>query len=90
MEGAFSLDTPVPPLSVLGGVQLGFRGAPRSAWTLDAGITRNVMGKFRAQDEQDYDVLRVHLMAGFKFGFIDRKSNISAKSNEQGAERNGQ
>jgi hypothetical protein len=73
LEGALSLDEPVPLLSVIGGIQLGLRGAPQSAWVLDTGITRNLIGTFRAYNGADHDVIRIHLMFGFKFGFKDRK-----------------
>jgi hypothetical protein len=80
IEGAFTLDTPVPPLSVIGGIQLGFRGAPRSAWVLDAGVTRNLFGSFTDFLGEKHNVLRVHLLVGFKFGFKDRESKEEAAS----------
>jgi hypothetical protein len=68
----------VPPLWLIAGMQMGFRGAEKGAWVLDVGVTQNILGLFRAENTQDYNLLRFHLLAGFKFGFIDRKT----KSNE--------
>jgi hypothetical protein len=73
VEYAVPLGSPVPPLSVLGGFQLGTRGAPQSAWTIDFGITRNLMGNFEAENGQNYNLMRLHVLGGFKFGFKDRK-----------------
>jgi hypothetical protein len=74
VEYALSLgDVTIPPLWVTAGFQLGVRGAPQSAWTMDFGITRNLNSMFSAENGVNYDMLRFHLLAGFKFGFIDRK-----------------
>jgi hypothetical protein len=73
VEGAYSLGPPVPLLSGIAGIQLGLRAAPQSAWVVDAGFTRNFMGEFRARNNSLNDVIRMHLMFGFKFGFRDRK-----------------
>jgi hypothetical protein len=74
MEGTMSLNnSPVPLLSALGGIQLGVRGAPQSAWVIDIGATKNVLGTFQGTNGDNYNMLTVHLLAGFKFGFIDRK-----------------
>jgi hypothetical protein len=73
MEYGQGLNISVPPLSVLGGFQLGFRGAPLSAWVLDAGFTQYISGTFRAGNTGEYTLRRFHLLAGFKFGFRDRK-----------------
>jgi hypothetical protein len=73
LEGAVSFNGPVPLLSAIAGVQLGFRGAPKSAWVLDAGVTRSLLGSFEDYWGVEHDVLRIHLLVGFKFGFKDRK-----------------
>jgi hypothetical protein len=73
LEGNFAFwdQREIPLLSVLGGVQLGFQAGRRSAWTIDVGITRNITGAYEL-DGSLYDVLRVHVMAGWKFGFKAR------------------
>jgi hypothetical protein len=74
LEYAYALDISVPPLSMLAGFQLGFQGAPRSAWVLDIGFTRYITGTVHATNGKDYSLSRIHLLAGFKFGFRDRKA----------------
>jgi hypothetical protein len=80
LEGAISLDGPIPPLSAIAGVQLGFRGAPKSTWVLDTGITRSLIGSFEDYKGVEHAILRVHLLVGFKFGFKDRKPKEAAAS----------
>jgi hypothetical protein len=78
LETAFGLGSGVgvPLFSIIGGVQLGFRAGRRSAWTLDVGVTRNVSGVFTFGAEQ-LNLLRFHLMAGWKLGWKDRPPAVA-------------
>lgn len=62
-------------LSGIGGFQMGFRAGTASAWTLDAGFSWNLTGAFEAASGGSYNLMRVHLMAGIKWGFFDRPKN---------------
>jgi hypothetical protein len=74
VEYALSVsEVAVPPLWVMGGFQVGVQGATRSAWTMDFGVSRNLNSMFSAENGMQYDLMRFHLLGGFKFGFIDRK-----------------
>jgi hypothetical protein len=74
VEYALSLgDVAAPPLSMISGVQLGFRGDTKMAWVVDLGVTRNLLGVFEAGNGASYNPLRIHLMGGIKLGFRDRK-----------------
>jgi hypothetical protein len=74
LEYALDITAKVPPLSILGGLQVGIRGAPQSAWVLDVGVTQSILGTFHAENTLDYSLMRFHVLAGFKFGFFDRKT----------------
>ncbi|MDR0600409.1 MAG: hypothetical protein LBG84_10080 [Treponema sp.] len=65
--------SPVPPLSMIAGIQVGFRAGAKSAWTLDVGITRNITDEFKASNDVSYNLMRFHIMYGIKFGFRDKK-----------------
>jgi hypothetical protein len=73
VEAAFGLwgNAEIPLLSAIGGAQLGFRAGQSSAWTLDIGVTRNVFGTFSVAGD-GYNLLRFHVMAGWKTGWKDR------------------
>jgi hypothetical protein len=77
IEGSFAIgsDITIPAVSVVGGVQLGFQAGTRSAWTIDAGVTRNLIGALEVEGNV-YDLLRVHIMAGWKVGFKDRPGAV--------------
>jgi hypothetical protein len=74
VEAAYPLwgEAKVPLLSVIGGVQLSFRAGEQSAWTLDVGVTRNVLGVFSVASG-DFNLMRFHIMVGWKFGWKDRQ-----------------
>jgi hypothetical protein len=62
--------------SVLAGAQLGSRGGSRSAWTLlDAGITWGPIDGLVLADGDIYNLLRIHILTGWKVGFGERKTN---------------
>jgi hypothetical protein len=67
------LGAQVPVYSAIAGVQAGVRGAAQSAWVLDIGVTRNLMEAYSPGNGKEFDLTRIHLLAGFKFGFIDRR-----------------
>jgi hypothetical protein len=76
-EYALGLSRSVPAFSVLAGLQVGTRGATRSAWVLDFGFTRNLTGAYDGYNGNEfagsYGLTRFHILLGYKFGFKDRK-----------------
>ncbi|GMO48173.1 MAG: hypothetical protein Pg6C_10590 [Treponemataceae bacterium] len=62
-----------PKLSGLCGVQFGFEGGARSAFTLDIGVTVSFLGTVRVADGHDYSLAYVCVAGGYKFGWFDRK-----------------
>jgi hypothetical protein len=76
-EYAYSFSTPVPPFSLLAGLQVGTRGAATSAWVLDFGFTQNLTGAYKSDiNGEEYGLTRFHILLGYKFGFKDRKPVI--------------
>jgi hypothetical protein len=63
-----------PWLSAMGGVELGIKGGSRSAWTLNAEAGYSLLGKAPLADGESYSLLRFSLTAGWKLGFLDRRS----------------
>jgi hypothetical protein len=72
----------MPPLSALGGVQIGFRAGERSAWILDVGISISVIGAFRPITGDSYNVLRAHITGGWKLGFKERTARKEEEENK--------
>ncbi|MDR0554451.1 MAG: hypothetical protein LBG76_06610 [Treponema sp.] len=87
LEPMFGLTSDnVPPLSVIAGGQFSMQAGPRSAWTLDIGVSMSVVGKFTVPiTGSTYGLLNFYIMGGYKFGF-----GRSAKSGEQEAPENVQ
>jgi hypothetical protein len=65
----------IPWLSVLAGVQFGFRAGTHGAVVLDFDVTYNLLGKHMLQnDRTEYNTVKFGLAVGYKFGFFDRKN----------------
>jgi hypothetical protein len=63
-----------PWLSAMGGVELGIKGGSRSVWTLNMEGGYSLLGKAPLADGGSYSLLRFSLTAGWKVGFLDRRS----------------
>jgi hypothetical protein len=69
---AVPLSTPIPWLSVVGGLQAGVRGGARTAFTLDFRVSNSLLGSMTLPpDDEPYSTLKFSILAGFKIGFRD-------------------
>lgn len=64
--------TEIPWLSALGGMQFGFRGGRREAYTIDFSVTYSLAGRLKLVTETTNGTLKFGLLFGYKVGFFDR------------------
>jgi hypothetical protein len=61
-----------PRLAAMAGAQLGMPGGRRGAITVDFSAIYNLMGKMYMSNGEGRDILKFVLLAGYKFGILER------------------